>query len=49
MTKLPERAKAAVLDGTIWPLGWTDLYFFNFLRFHTLVNNSHAFKTKILP
>ena len=49
MTKLPGRAKAAVLDVTIWPLGWTDLDFFNFLRFNTLVNNSHAFQTKTLP
>lgn len=31
MTKLPGRAKVAVLDITIWPREWTDLYFISFL------------------
>lgn len=49
MTKLPGRAKEAVLDFLFGHEDGQIYTFYQFPRFNTLVNNSHAFKAKTLP
>lgn len=49
MTKLLGRAKMAVLDCYYLATRIDKFILFQFPRFNTSVNNSHAFKTKTLP